>query len=60
METAHLQYADKPGALVSDTPVSITGATIKLTSESMSYNFKTREITLKGKVSGIISENIKL
>ncbi|MFH0729941.1 MAG: LPS export ABC transporter periplasmic protein LptC [Pseudomonadota bacterium] len=60
MESTQLQYEHKVRTLVSNTPVSVKGKAVDLDAESMAYFLETDEITLKGKITGTISDNIIL
>jgi len=57
MESTQLQYEHKLRVLITNTPVSIEGQTVNLTAESMAYSLETSEITIKGNISGTISDN---
>jgi LPS export ABC transporter protein LptC len=60
MESTQLQYEHKLRILESNTPVSVKGKAVDLAAESMTYFLETDKITLEGKITGTISDNIIL
>lgn len=58
--TEKLNYAHEQRVLYSSTPVIITGASVKLVADSISFDLNTNKITMDGSVAATITKNFKL
>lgn len=60
LKTENLDYNHDKRLIVSKVPVLITGDTLHLTADSMSFNLNTKKTILNGKVKGTLHEKVSL
>lgn len=60
LKTESLDYLHQQRKLVSDVPVQISGKTIEVTADSMTFDLETNQTVLLGNVRGVLSEKFTL
>jgi lipopolysaccharide export system protein LptC len=60
LKTESLDYLHQQRKLVSDVPVQISGKTIEMTADAMTFDLESNQTVLLGNVRGILSEKFTL